>query len=122
MATAGMFLACKIEENPRLLCDVVVVDYDMKNKWDYSATKNPDNSELTQPCCFKISYNADCLSNNFLLQEICDKQKELITSRERQLLATVAFDLNIQLHYRLLVSALKKLNIFPDLAKVAWNL
>ncbi|KAF2310019.1 hypothetical protein P3X46_020848 [Hevea brasiliensis] len=97
MATASMFLACKIEETPRLLRDVVVVAYEMINKWDSSAPQRIRRIE------------------------ICDKQKELITSGERLLLATIAFDLNIQLPYRPLVDALKKLNIFPDLAKVAWN-
>lgn len=37
IATASMFLACKIEETPRLLRDVVVVAYEMIYKWDPSA-------------------------------------------------------------------------------------
>lgn len=55
------------------------------------------------------------------MQEAFDKQKELILSGERLLLSTIAFDLNIQLPYKPLVMALKKLNISSDLAKPAWN-
>ncbi|KAG8654631.1 cyclin-T1-3 isoform X2 [Manihot esculenta] len=97
IATASMFLACKIEETPRLLRDVVVVAYEMIYKWDPSAPQRIRRIEF------------------------CDNQKELITIGERLLLATIAFDLDIQLPYKPLVDALKKLKIFPDLAKVAWN-
>lgn len=39
IGTAGIFLACKIEETPRFLNDVVVVAYELIYKWDPSATK-----------------------------------------------------------------------------------
>ncbi|XP_015577219.1 cyclin-T1-3 isoform X1 [Ricinus communis] len=97
IATVSIFLACKIEDTPRLLRDVVVVAYEMIYKWDPSA---PDRIRRT---------------------EFCDKQKELIISGETLLLTTIAFDLGIKLPYRPLFDALKKLKIFPDLAKVAWN-
>ncbi|XP_024030281.1 cyclin-T1-3 isoform X2 [Morus notabilis] len=54
-------------------------------------------------------------------QEVFNKQKEVILVGERLVLSTIAFDLNIQLPYKLLVTALKRLDIFPNLAKVAWN-
>ena len=55
------------------------------------------------------------------MQEVYDKQKELILIGERLLLATIAFDLDIQLPYKPLVAAVKRLEIFPNLLKVAWN-
>ncbi|XP_020534779.1 cyclin-T1-3 isoform X2 [Jatropha curcas] len=97
IATASMFLACKIEETPRLLRDVVVMAYKMIYKWDPSAPQRIRRIEF------------------------CDKQKELITTAERLLLATIAFDFDIQLPYKPLVDALMKLQICPDLARVAWN-
>lgn len=45
----------------------------------------------------------------------------MILVGERLLLSTIAYDLNIQLPYKPLVRALKRLDILPDLAKVAWN-
>ncbi|KAL5560931.1 hypothetical protein UlMin_030678, partial [Ulmus minor] len=55
-------------------------------------------------------------------QEFFNKQKELIIVGERLILSTITFDLDIQLPYKPLVVALKKLNIFRDhLARVAWN-
>ncbi|CAK7346325.1 unnamed protein product [Dovyalis caffra] len=97
MASASMFLACKLEETPRLLRDVVVVAYELMHRWDPSA-----------------SYRIRQI-------EFCDKQKELLVIGERLLLTTIGFDLDVHLPYKPLVNALKKLNIYPDLAKVAWN-
>ncbi|XP_050213307.1 cyclin-T1-3-like isoform X2 [Mercurialis annua] len=97
IATASTFLACKLEDTPRLLGDVVVVAYEMIYKWDSSAP------------------------NRIRRKDFCDKQKELIISGERLLLVTIAFSIDIKLPYRPLVDALKKLKIYPALAKVAWN-
>ncbi|KAL5557990.1 hypothetical protein UlMin_034201 [Ulmus minor] len=98
IATVCIFLACKLEETPRYLNDFVVVAYEMMNKWDPSAPRR-----IRQ-------------------REFFNKQKELIIVGERLLLSTIAFDLDIQLPYKPLVAALKKLNIFRDhLARVAWN-
>ncbi|PON93393.1 Cyclin [Trema orientale] len=97
IATVCIFLACKVEETPRFLNDVVVVSYEIMHKWDPSA------------------------SRRIRQREVFDKQKEVILLGERLLLSTIAFDLNIQLPYKPLVTALKRLDIFPDLAKVAWN-
>lgn len=55
------------------------------------------------------------------MQEVYDKQKELILTGQRLLLATIAFDLDIELPYKPLVAAVKKLENFPNLLKVAWN-
>ena len=55
------------------------------------------------------------------MQDVFTKHKELILLGERLVLSTIAYDLNIQLPYKPLVTALKRLNIYPDLAKVAWN-
>lgn len=58
----------------------------------------------------------------FILQEVYDKQKQLILNGERFLLATLAFDLNIEHPYKPLVAALKRLEISDkELSKVAWN-
>ncbi|KAK3022081.1 hypothetical protein RJ639_045925 [Escallonia herrerae] len=98
IASVCMFLACKAEETPRWLCDVVVVAYRLMYKWDPSAPQR-----IKQ-------------------KEVYDKQRELILIGERLLLATVAFDLNIEHPYKPLVAALKKLETsHKDLVKVAWN-
>ncbi|GLT57993.1 hypothetical protein SLA2020_309210 [Shorea laevis] len=97
IATVGIFLAGKVEETPRLLQNVVTVAYEMIYHWDPSAPQ-------------KIRQ-----------REVYDKQKELIVVGERLLLATIAYDLNIELPYNPLVAALKRLKIHPDLPKIAWN-
>lgn len=97
IGTAAIFLACKIEETPRFLNDVVVVAYELIFKWDPSASKR-----IRQ-------------------KEIFNKQKELILIAERVLLSTLAFDVDIQLPYKPLVAALKRLGMAADLGKVAWN-
>ncbi|XWS24405.1 hypothetical protein CRYUN_Cryun28dG0099100 [Craigia yunnanensis] len=97
IATASTFLACKIEETPRLLRNVIVVGYEIIYKQDPSAP-----GRIKQ-------------------REVYDKQKELILIGERLLLATIAFDLDIQLPYKPLVAAVKRLELFPNLLKVAWN-
>lgn len=98
IATVCMFLACKAEETPRWLSDLVVVAYKLVYKWDPSAPRR-----IKQ-------------------REVYDKQKELLLVGERLLLATVAFDLNIQHPYKPLVAALKRLDISQkELVKVAWN-
>ncbi|XP_024989857.1 cyclin-T1-3-like isoform X2 [Cynara cardunculus var. scolymus] len=96
IATVCMFLACKAEETPRWLGELVVVAYKLIYKWDPSASRR--------------------------IREIYDKQKELILIGERLLLATIAFDLNIEHPYKSLVAALKRLGItHKELVKVAWN-
>uniref|UniRef100_A0A5B7A4F9 Cyclin-like domain-containing protein n=1 Tax=Davidia involucrata TaxID=16924 RepID=A0A5B7A4F9_DAVIN len=98
IATVSMFLGCKAEETPRWLSDVVVVAYKLMYKWDPSAPRR-----IRQ-------------------REVYDKQKELILTGERLLLATVAFDLNIEHPYKPLIAALKRLEIsHKELAKIAWN-
>ncbi|PPR88771.1 hypothetical protein GOBAR_AA31916 [Gossypium barbadense] len=97
IATVSTFLACKIEETPRLLRDVIVVGYEIIYKRDPSAP-----GRIRQ-------------------REVYDKQKELILTGERLLLATIAFDLDVELPYKPLVAAVKRLEIFPNLLKVAWN-
>ncbi|KAK8988990.1 hypothetical protein V6N11_030361 [Hibiscus sabdariffa] len=97
IATVSTFLACKIEETPRLLRDVIVAGYEIIYKQDPSAP-----GRIRQ-------------------REVYDKQKQLILVGERLLLATIAFDLDIELPYKPLVAAFKKLEIFPNLLKVAWN-
>lgn len=98
IATACMFLGCKVEETSRWLSDVIVVAYKLMYKWDPSAPKR-----IKQ-------------------KDVYDKQKELILNGERFLLATLAFNLNIEHPYKPLVGALKKLEISDkELTKVAWN-
>nr|XP_043606299.1 cyclin-T1-3-like [Erigeron canadensis]XP_043606301.1 cyclin-T1-3-like [Erigeron canadensis] len=96
VATACMFLACKAEETPQWLGELVVMAYKLIHKGDPSASRR--------------------------IREIYDKQKELILIGERLLLHTIAFDLNIEHPYKSLVRALKRLNItHKELVKVAWN-
>ncbi|XP_071702307.1 cyclin-T1-4-like [Rutidosis leptorrhynchoides] len=96
VATVCMFLACKAEETPRWLNELIVVAYKLIYKWDPSASRR--------------------------IREIYDRQKELILIGERLLLNTIAFDLNIEHPYKSLVASLKRLDItHKELAKVAWN-
>ncbi|XP_010275580.1 PREDICTED: cyclin-T1-3-like [Nelumbo nucifera] len=98
IATVSMFLACKVEETPRLLKEVVIVAYETMYRRDPAAAQR-----IKQ-------------------KEVYEKQKELILIGERLLLATIAYDLDIPLPYKPLVAALKRLKIsHNDLAKVAWN-
>ncbi|XP_050364274.1 cyclin-T1-3 [Argentina anserina] len=97
VATASIFLACKAEDTPRYLNDVVVVAYEMVHKFDSAALHR-------------------IRQKGFL-----NKQKELILVAERLLLSTIGYDLDIQLPYKILVAALKKLDLLPDLAKAAWS-
>ncbi|XP_038704602.1 cyclin-T1-3-like isoform X2 [Tripterygium wilfordii] len=97
IATVSMFVACKIEDVPQLLRNVIVVAYEILYKWDPSAAKRVRQKDFYE------------------------KQKELILIGERLLLGTIAFDLDVQLPYPPLVRALKKLNILSNVAKVAWN-
>lgn len=126
VSTACIFLACKVEETPCFLNDVVVVAYEMMNKWDPSASRRIKQKNVNmlhaRTICNLINLFASALSYHFsVMQEVFNKQKEVILVGERLVLSTIAFDLNIQLPYKLLVTALKRLDIFPNLAKVAWN-
>ncbi|GLU04486.1 hypothetical protein SLE2022_216290 [Rubroshorea leprosula] len=97
IATVSVFLAGKIMETPRFLRDVVTVAYEMIYDWDPFA------------------------SHKIRQREVYDQRKELIVVGERLLLASIAYDLNIELPYKPLVAVLKRLKIHPDLPKVAWN-
>ncbi|XP_073142003.1 uncharacterized protein [Henckelia pumila] len=98
VANASMFLACKADDTPRWLRDIIVVAYKLMYRWDPSAPQR-----IRQ-------------------KEVYDKQKNLILVGERLILATVAFDLNIQLPYKPLVAALNSMEISQkEVAKVAWN-
>ncbi|KAH7567230.1 hypothetical protein ACOSP7_010980 [Xanthoceras sorbifolium] len=98
IATACLFLASKIEETRCMLDDVVLVSYEIVYKQDPSTSQR-----IRQK------------------REVFKKQKDLIIAGEMHLLSTIAYDLDIQLPYKPLVPALKRLQVFPDLAKVAWN-
>ncbi|XP_058091968.1 cyclin-T1-4-like isoform X2 [Magnolia sinica] len=97
IATASMFLAGKVEETPRLLIDVVVVAYETMYRRDPAASQRIKQKELYE------------------------KQKSLLLTAERLVLSAIGFDFNIQLPYKPLVAALKKLKIDSDMCKVAWN-
>ncbi|RZC55752.1 hypothetical protein C5167_014607 [Papaver somniferum] len=97
IATVSMFLSCKMEETPRLLMDVVVA--------------------------YEIMYRTKPAAAERIKQkDVYNKQKELIVTAERVLLVTVAFGFDIQLPYKPLVVALRRMEISQnDVAKVAWN-
>jgi hypothetical protein len=58
-----------------------------------------------------------------LLQELFDKQKELILLGERVVLATLEFDLNIHHAYKPLVEAIRRFNVgdINNFPQVAWS-
>ncbi|KAL3845264.1 hypothetical protein ACJIZ3_002667 [Penstemon smallii] len=98
VANSSMFLACKAEDTPRLLKDLIVMTYKLTYSWDPLA------------------------SQKIRQKEVYDKQKGLILVGERLILATIAFDLNIEHPYKPLVAALKRLEISQkEVLKVAWN-
>ncbi|KAI3464915.1 hypothetical protein Pfo_021578 [Paulownia fortunei] len=98
VANASMFLACKAEDTPRWLKELIVVAYKLMYSWDPLAPQ-------------KIRQ-----------REVYDKQKQLILLGEQLILVTVAFDLNIEHPYKPLVAALKSLEISQkEVVKVAWN-
>lgn len=97
IATASLFLACKIGETPCFLKEVVFLAYEMMYEWDPLAPQRIRKK-----------------------RNVYDKQKEFILTGERLLLSTIAYDFDIQLPYKPLVAALKKLEL-SDFAKVAWN-
>ncbi|CAL8087312.1 unnamed protein product [Prunus armeniaca] len=56
------------------------------------------------------------------MQDVYEQHKELILLGERVVLATLAFDLNVNHPYKPLVEAIKKLKVAHSaLAQVAWN-
>ncbi|PON63764.1 Cyclin [Parasponia andersonii] len=98
IATVCMFLAGMVEESPRPLKDVILVSYEIINK------KNPTAVQRIKR------------------KEEYEQQKELILLGERVVLATLAFDLNVQHPYKPLVEAIKKFKVAQNaLAQVAWN-
>ncbi|GAB2291798.1 hypothetical protein Dimus_026051 [Dionaea muscipula] len=98
IAAASIFLAGKVEYQFRLLSDVVIVASDVLFK------KELRNSRRI--------YNED----------VYDELMKLLPIAEYHLLATISFDINIELPYGPLVAALKKLNIaHGDVLQVAWN-
>ncbi|CAB4307439.1 unnamed protein product [Prunus armeniaca] len=98
IATVCMFLAGKVEETPRPLKDVILVSYEIINKKDPAA------------------------GHRIKQKEVYEQQKELILLGERVVLATLAFDLNVNHPYKPLVEAIKKFKVAQNaLAQVAWN-
>ena len=87
IATVCMFLAGKVEETPRPLKDVILVSYEIIHKKDPAAAQR-----IKQ-------------------KDVYEQQKELILLGERVVLATLAFDLNVQHPYKPLVEAIKKFNV-----------
>lgn len=68
----------------------------------------------------QLNYLSTCSHN--LLQEVYERQKELILLGERVVLATLGFDLNVHHPYKPLVEAIKKFKVAQNaLAQVAWN-
>ncbi|KAJ6796581.1 cyclin-T1-3-like isoform X1 [Iris pallida] len=98
IATVCMFLAGKVEETPRPLKDVILVSYEIIHKRDPAAVQR-----IKQ-------------------KEVYEQQKELILLGERVVLATLAFDFNVNHPYKPLVEAIKKFKVAQNaLAQVAWN-
>ncbi|KAL5713312.1 hypothetical protein ACHQM5_015398 [Ranunculus cassubicifolius] len=98
IATVSVFLACKVEDTPRPLADVIVVAYELLYRRDPNAAKR-----IKQP-------------------DVYEKQKQLILIGERLLMTTIAFDFNYLHPYKPLVASLKKLDLtYNEVSKVAWN-
>ncbi|XP_047336629.1 cyclin-T1-3-like [Impatiens glandulifera] len=98
IASACMFLACKVEETPRKINSFVVYAYKRMHQSDVKA------------------------SQRIIEKEVLDKQKNLILIGEKMILATIAYDMNLEHPYKPLVAALKNLNISNrEIPKVAWN-
>ncbi|CAI9116806.1 OLC1v1018064C2 [Oldenlandia corymbosa var. corymbosa] len=103
IAAAALFLASKAEETPCFLREMVIMAGEKACKWDPLVSQKP----LAQQ---KIRQ-----------RETYDKQKETLLLGERLLLATLAFELSIELPYKPLVAAAKELKIPVEVTKVAWN-
>ncbi|CAN8291161.1 unnamed protein product [Cochlearia groenlandica] len=98
IATASLFLACKAEDEPCQLSSIVVASYEIIYEWDPSASVRIRQSEYYH------------------------EFKEFVLAGERLLVDTSAFhSLDIELPYKPLAVALNRLNVWPDLAKAAWN-
>lgn len=105
-----------------MLGDVVVMSYGIMYKWDPSAPQRIRQRRVTrhalQACLrFFIASCVPCSDTLFAMQEVYYKQKELILTGKRLLPATIAFDFDIQLPYKPLVAAFRRLDLFHDLAK-----
>lgn len=83
IGTACMFLATKVEEVGLALRDVTMLSYEIRHKRDPTAAER-----IRQKECY-------------------EQQKQLVVMAERILLATLAFDFNVQHPYKFLVSAIK---------------
>jgi len=104
IASSALFLACKVEETPRNLIDVIKVTYTLQFR------NNPDKLKL--------------LSN----KEVFHSRMDAVLFGERVLLHVLAFDLDIEHPYIYLVQGRKKLPVgFPEteglkLLQCAWNI
>ncbi|MQM13059.1 hypothetical protein Taro_045981 [Colocasia esculenta] len=98
MATVCLFLASKVEEPPCSLSKVITAAYEMIHRKDPTAVKRIQS------------------------KDVYEKQKDIITTGERMLLATIEFDLDILHPYKPLFAASKKLGIVENgVLRVAWN-
>ncbi|KAF0932985.1 hypothetical protein E2562_013632 [Oryza meyeriana var. granulata] len=98
IATVCIFLASKVEDTPCPLDQVIRVAYGTMYRRDPATARRIHQ------------------------KDVFEKQKALILTGERLVLATVRFDFNIQHPYRSLLDAMEKLGITQkEVKQVAWN-
>ncbi|XP_004298506.1 PREDICTED: cyclin-T1-4-like [Fragaria vesca subsp. vesca] len=118
VASACVLLASKVQDTPRAVKDVMHVVYgreiqDQINEMmkNYKI-KNPHDVTKCDEYAIKI------------VELLKRDKRELIMAAERLVLKTIGFDLDVELPYKALAAALKRLtsDVVPGLAEVAWSL
>lgn len=123
VATACVFLASKAEDTPRSLGDVVSAVYGQQIH----------DQIVSQMIKYRINPHDVREKDEFCgvrARLLTREKKELIIAAERVVLTTIGFDLEIQLPYKTLVAALKRLGndkitggfVLTELTNVAWSL
>nr|XP_004298510.2 PREDICTED: cyclin-T1-4-like [Fragaria vesca subsp. vesca] len=118
VASACVLLASKVQDTPRSLKDVVYVVYGQEIQ--YQINEMMKNYQIKHPHDV-----TKCDEYAIKIVELLKRDKrELIAKAERLVLKTIGFDLDIELPFKALAAALKRLtsDVVPRLAEVAWSL
>lgn len=101
VATACLFLAAKVQENPKQLSDFVPFSMALREwTWSNSQVKDPRQKRLSIFAAME-KHKAD--------KEACMKMKEKILVAERSILYTLGFDIDFDLPYLFVHSLIDKL-------------